>query len=157
MHIKLFSLQRNEEKMKYSIMLAAFYLLMSAQSQAIAETGGGKALTGYQCYTVDAARLHLTQDDYFSGRLFPAIHEDPTPDAKIVGRVPAIFYVNWPLKTENGFVEILYRTDHQGWVEKSGIRPLRKADGSPGGCKLWWGKDGRIMFALDPGVSIRNH
>jgi hypothetical protein len=41
-------------------------------------------------------------------------------------------------------------------VSLSGIRPLRKADGSLGSCKLSWGHDGRIVISLDPGVSLRN-
>jgi hypothetical protein len=112
-------------------------------------------LLGYQCYTVDGDRLGLTQQDYFSGRRFPLVLGAPAADAEVVGRVAVILYVKWPLKIENGFVEVLYHTDRLGWVPRDDIRPLRKADGTSGGCKLWSGKDG-IMFALDPGVAVGN-
>ena len=78
-------------------------------------------------------------------------------DAKVVlAPAPLLVYVKWPLEVENGFVAVLYHTDRTGWVARDDIRPLRKPDGTPGGCKLWWGRDGRIMFALDPGVRIWN-
>jgi len=114
-------------------------------------------LLGYKCYTIDAERLGLTREDFFTGRGLPSILEAPEVDAKVVlAPAPLLVYVKWPLEVENGFVAVLYHTDRTGWVARDDIRPLRKPDGTPGGCKLWWGRDGRIMFALDPGVRIWN-
>ena len=130
-------------------------ILVTPFSRAMAAENGTTIL-GFQCYAVDQRRLHLTLGDYFSGSKFPEVLDAPQVGAKAVSRVAAIFYVTWPLKIENDFVQVLYHTNRLGWVPQSAIRPLRKADGAPGGCKLWWGPDGRIMFALNPGVSIRN-
>ncbi len=142
--------------MKWLAMLSASMLCGASYASAAEWPVENTPLRGYQCYTVNEQALHLTQDDYFSGRKFPVILDNPQAGSKPVGRVPAIFYVTWPLKIENGFAQVLYHTDRLGWIPKSDIRALRNADGSAGGCKLWWGKDGRIMFALDPGVGIRN-
>ena len=62
----------------------------------------------------------------------------------------------WPLKTENGFTQILRANGQLAWIGANAIRPLRKGDGSPGGCKLSYAQDGRITFALDPGVAVGN-
>ena len=35
---------------------------------------------------------------------------------KSVGRVPGIFYVRWPLRVENGFVQVLHYMDRVGWI-----------------------------------------
>jgi hypothetical protein len=142
--------------MKWLAVLGASLLSGASYATAAEWPVENTPLLGYQCYTVNEQALNLTQNDYFSGRKFPVILDTPVAGSKPVGRVPAIFYVTWPLKVENGFVQVLYHTDRLGWIPKSDIRALRKADGSAGGCKLWWGKDGRIMFALDPGVGIRN-
>jgi hypothetical protein len=138
-----------------SIAFLLALVLGTSFSQVMAAENGTPIL-GFQCYTVAEQRLHLTPDDYFSGSKFPEVLDAPHVGAKAVSRVAAIFYVTWPLKIENDFVQVLYHTNQLGWVPQSAIRLLRKADGEPGGCKLWWGPDGRIMFALDPGVSIRN-
>jgi hypothetical protein len=142
--------------MKWFAMLSASVLCGAPYASAGEWPPENTPFLGAQCYTVNEQTLHLTQDDYFSGQKFPVILDSPEAGAKPVGRVAAIFYVTWPLKIENGFVQVLHHMDGLGWIPKSAIRPLRKADGSPGGCRLWWGKDGRVMFALDPGVSIRN-
>jgi len=145
--------------MKWLAMLFASVLCGVSYAAAGEQPAENTPLLGYQCYTVNEKTLHLTQDDYFSGQKFPVILEKPDDGSKSVGRVPGIFYVRWPLRGENGFVQVLHYMGRVGWIlgwiPGNDIRPLRKADGSPGGCKIWWGKNG-LMFALDPGVSIRN-
>ena len=81
---------------------------------AVAAPKENTPLLGYQCYTVDGDRLGLTQDD-FLGRSFPSFLGGPEADAEVVlARVAVILYVKWPLKIENGFVEVLYHTDRRG-------------------------------------------
>ena len=65
-------------------------------------------------------------------------------------------YVTWPLRTEYGFTQILRANGQLAWIADNAIRPLRKADGTQGGCKLWRAQNGRITFALNPGVAVGN-
>ena len=145
--------------MKWLSVLSASMFCAASYSSAAEWPPENTPLVGFQCYTVNEQTLHLTDDDYFSGQKFPVILEKPEEGSKSVGRVPGIFYVKWPLVGENGFVQVLHYIPGPGWIlgwiPERDIRPLRKADGSPGGCKIWRGKNG-LMFALDPGVSIRN-
>ena len=124
---------------------------------AVAAPKENTVLLGYQCYTIDTERLGLTRDDVFMGRNLPSFLAGPEADAKVVlAPAPLIIYVKWPLEIENGFAAVLYHSDRTGWIAREDIRPLRKPDGTPGGCKMWWGKDGRVMFALDAGVAVGN-
>ena len=141
--------------MKWLAMLSATVLCGASYAVAAELPPENTPLLGYQCYAVNEQTLHLTQDDLFSGRKFPVILDRPEVSATAVGRVAGIFYVTWPLKTDNGFVQILHHMNKLGWIPERDIRPLRKADGSPGGCKIWWGKNG-LMSELDPGVSVGN-
>ncbi len=141
--------------MKWLALLSASVLYAASSAAAGELPPENTPLLGYQCYAVNEKTLSLTQDDLFSGRRFPVILDRPEVGAKAVGRVAGIFYVTWPLKTENGFVQILHHMNKLGWIPENDIRPLRKADGSPGGCKIWWGKNG-LMSELDSGVSIGN-
>lgn len=141
--------------MKWLAVLSASVLFGASYASGAEWPAENTPLPGAQCYTVNEKTLHLTQDDYFSGQKFPRVLDRPEAGANVVGSVSAIFYVTWPLKIENGFVQVLHHIDKLGWIPERDVRPLRKADGSPGGCKIWWGKNA-LMFALDPGVSIRN-
>jgi|SRR5208337_1325912 len=141
--------------MKWLAMLSASALFGASYAIAGELPPENTPLRGYQCYSVNEQTLHLTQEDLFSGRKFPVILERPETGAKPVGRVAGIFFVTWPLKIENGFVQVLHHMDKLGWIPENAIRPLHKADGSPGGCKIWWGKNG-LMSELDPGVSTGN-
>jgi hypothetical protein len=41
-----------------------------------------------------------------------------------------------------------------GWVDQNVVHPLRRADGTTGGCTLIRRPDGRIILSLDPGVGV---
>ena len=47
-------------------------VLGTSSSRAMAGENG-TLISGFQCYTVDEQRLHLTPDDYFSGSKFPEV------------------------------------------------------------------------------------
>jgi hypothetical protein len=75
---------------------------------------------------------------------------------KPVSGVSTIIYIAWPPVIENGFVKAMAYGGKLGWLEQNAVTPLRRADGTTGGCTLRRRADGRIMFDLDPGVGI-NH
>lgn len=127
--------------------------LLSAQSLAGQDAW---SLKGFQCYALDTQRLHLSPDDVFKGKGLPPVFDAPIVGAKKVGVESEIIYVAWPLRTENGFTQILRANGQLAWIADNAIRPLRKADGTQGGCKLSQAQNGRITFALDPGVAVGN-
>lgn len=112
-------------------------------------------MSGYQCYKVNEKGLHITAADAFAGRGFPLVFSEPSTSSKRIGITSEIEYVIWPLKRNNGFVEILRPNGQIGWVAETTLIPLRKSDGTIGGCSLRRQPDGLITFKLDPGVAVR--
>ena len=97
--------------------------------------------------------LASSQDDLRTGERFPWMLDAPRDDAKPVGRVSGIIYIAWPPVVENGFLKAMGYGGKIGWLEQNAVRPLRRADGTTGGCTLRRRSDGRIMFDhLEPGV-----
>jgi len=113
------------------------------------------SLSGFQCYTLDRERLHISEEDYFHGRGLPPVFASPEPGARKVGVEAGIVYVAWPLIKKNGYTEILRANSELAWIQSDAVRPLRRADGSVGGCTLSKGNGGRIIFTLEPGVGVR--
>ena len=71
-------------------------------------------------------------------------------------RVSTIIYIVWPPVVENGFIKAMSYDGTTGWLEENAVRPLRRADGTTGGCTLSRNSNGLIMFHLQPGVGV-NH
>ncbi len=113
-------------------------------------------ISGFQCVGINIPGLHLSQDDLRTGAKFPWMLDAPKGDAKAVSRVSGIIYVAWPPVVENGFLKAMNYGGKIGWLEQNAVRPLRRADGTTGGCTLWRRSDGRIMFDPVPGVGINN-
>ena len=87
--------------MKVLGIVACLAMLMSFG--ALAGPTPNTPLLGYQCYTIDAERLGLSREDFFTGRGLPSILEAPEVDAKVVlAPAPLLVYVKWPLEIENG-------------------------------------------------------
>jgi hypothetical protein len=116
----------------------------------------GERISGFQCVGINILGLHLSQDDLRTGVGFPWILDAPKDDAKGVARVSGIIYVAWPPVIENGFLKAMSYGGKIGWLEQNAVRPLRRADGTTGGCTLWRGANGWVMFDPDPGVGINN-
>jgi hypothetical protein len=116
----------------------------------------GQIVSGFQCVGINIKGLHLSQDDLRTGGKFPWILDAPRDDAKAVSGVSTIIYIAWPPIIENGFVKAMAYGGKLGWLEQNAVTPLRRADGTTGGCTLRRRADGRIMFDLDPGVGINN-
>ncbi len=116
----------------------------------------GERISGFQCVGINIPGLHLSQDDLRTGAKFPWMLDAPRDDAKGVARVSGIIYIAWPPVVENGFLKAMSYGGKIGWLEEDAVRPLRRADGTTGGCTLWRRSDGRIMFDPDPGVGINN-
>lgn len=137
------------------IVLVCMGLLLGTASQAMAGKSG-TALNGFQCVALNSRALGLTPQDLWSGEGLPWVLETPVPNAPRVSRVSGIIYVTWPIKTANGFVQVLRHNGELGWLQSNAIRPLRRRDGSIGGCTLFQRGDGQVMFHLDPGVGVKN-
>ena len=116
----------------------------------------GEIVSGFQCVGINIKGLHLSQDDLRTGAKFPWILDAPRDGAKPVSRISAIIYIAWPPAIENGFVKAMSYDGKIGWLEQNAVRPLRRADGTTGGCTLRRRSDGRIMFHLEPGLGINN-
>ncbi len=116
----------------------------------------GEVVSGFQCVGINIPGLHLSQDDLRSGARFPLILDAPSEDAKAVRRISTIIYIAWPPVVENGFVKAMSYDGTTGWLEQNAIRPLRRADGTTGGCTLRRRADGQNMFHLEPGLGINN-
>ena len=112
-------------------------------------------LTGFQCFKLDEKALHITPDDAFAGRGLPRVFAEPSSSSKEIGSTGGIEYVAWPLKKQNGFMQILRVNGQLGWVIENAFIPLRKADGTIGGCTLQREPNGLILHKLDPGVAVR--
>ena len=138
--------------MKQLITLSAAWVIYATIS-SVADTEA--PIKGYQCFGLNTEALHLTPDDVFAGRNFPKIFNAPRVDATPIGDVSSLIYVTWPLKIDNGFVQVLRMNGELGWLTEKAIRAMHRADGSVGGCTLFWSKDrGLISAHLDPGVAI---
>jgi hypothetical protein len=111
----------------------------------------GSPLSEYQCYHIDAATLKLTPEDAWEGKGFPSVFTGPSEDSEKRGEASGLVYVAWPLRKDNGFVQILRGNGEIAWISEAVIRPLYRDPGSKGGCTLSW-HGNRIQFALDPGA-----
>lgn len=112
-------------------------------------------LSKYQCLKVNESALHITQEDAFVGKGFPHVFAEPTSASRALGTTSEIVTVAWPLIKTNGFVQVLWGSNRVGWVAATTLIPLRKKDGSIGGCTLRWREPGRIEMSLDPGVAVQ--
>jgi hypothetical protein len=142
-----------------SVMKAAIFVSSIVVLLAFSEAHGqpkGETVSGFQCVGINIPGLHLSQDDLRTGAKFPMIRDEPTDDAKAVRRISTIIYIAWPPVVQNGFVKAMSYDGTIGWLEENAVRPLRRADGTTGGCTLQRRSNGLIMFNLDPGVGI-NH
>ena len=140
--------------MKAVVFVSSMVALL-AFSEAHAQPNG-ETVSGFQCVGINIPGLHLRQDDLRTGARFPMILDEPRDDAKTVGRISTIIYIAWPPVIENGFVKAMSYDGRIGWLEENGVRLLRRADGTTGGCTLQRRSNGLIMFNLDPGVGV-NH
>jgi hypothetical protein len=127
---------------------------------ALSESDGyadivGTAVSGFQCVGINIETLRLTPDDLRTGNGFPWILDSPNAEAKRLGQVSTIIYVAAPVTVDNGFIKTMTYNGKIGWLDEKAVRPLRRMDGSTGGCTLSRRPDGRIMFHLDPGVGIK--
>jgi hypothetical protein len=114
----------------------------------------GEVISGFQCVGLNIKDLQISQDDLRTGARFPWILDKPSEDAKAVARVGTIIYIVWPPVVENGFLKAMSLGGKMGWVDQNTVRPLRRADGTTGGCTLTRRPDGRIILSLDPGVGV---
>ena len=140
--------------MKVAIFVSSIAVLL-----AFSEAHGqpkGETVSGFQCVGINIKGLQLSQDDLRTGAKFPLILDAPRDNAKPVRRISTIIYIAWPPVIENGFVKAMSYDGTTGWLEQNAVRPLRRADGTTGGCSLRRRSDGPIMFHLEPGLGINN-
>jgi hypothetical protein len=114
-----------------------------------------ETMSGFQCVGINIEGLHLGADDLRTGAGFPWILDAPKDGAKAISQVSSIIYVAWPIAVENGFMKAMTYDGKIGWLEQKAVRPLRRADGTIGGCTLSRRSDSRIMFHLDPGIGVK--
>ena len=113
-----------------------------------------KSMSGFQCVGINIEGLHLGAVVQ-TAPSFPSILDAPKDGATAISEVSGIIYVAWPIAVENGFVKAMTYDGKVGWLERIAIRPLRRANGTTGGCMLSRRADGRIIFHLDPGVGVK--
>jgi hypothetical protein len=111
----------------------------------------GSPLTGYECYSIDERVLKLTPEMAWEGKGFPPVFKGPSVESGKVGNASGLVYVAWPLRKDNGFVQIVRLEGQIAWISESVIRPLYRDPGSKGGCTLKW-HGNLIQFYLDPGA-----
>jgi hypothetical protein len=111
----------------------------------------GSPLTGFQCYSIDEKVLKLTPEEAFEGKGFPPVFNGPSEDSGKVGIASGLVYVAWPLRKDNGFLQILRGNGETAWISEAVMRPLYRDPGSKGGCTLKW-HGNRIQAYLDPGA-----
>jgi hypothetical protein len=143
-----------ESAMKVAVFVSSVVALL-----ALGEAHGeqeGVIISGFQCVGINIKGLHISTDDLRTGAGFPWMLDAPRDDAKAIGQVSGIIYVAWPPTVENGFLKAMAYDGKIGWLEQNAVRPLRRADGTTGGCILRRRSDGRIMFHLEPGLGINN-
>jgi hypothetical protein len=142
-----------------SVMKAVIFVSSIVALLTFGEVHGqlqGEIISGFQCVGINIPGLHLSQNDLRTGAKFPWMLDAPRDRAKPVSRVSGIIYIAWPPVVENGFLKAMSYGGKIGWLEQNAVRPLRRADGTTGGCTLWRRSDGRIMFDPEPGVGINN-
>jgi hypothetical protein len=111
----------------------------------------GSPLSGFQCYSINEKVLKLTPEEAWEGKGFPPVFKGPSEDSGKLGIASGLVYVAWPLRQENGFVQILRLEGQIAWISESVLRPLYRDPGSKGGCTLSW-RGNLVQFALDPGA-----
>ena len=139
-------------------MKAAVYVSRIVALLAFSEAHGdpeGQTVSGFQCVGINIPGLHLTADDLRTGEKFPWMLMRQGR-RKAVGRVSGIIYIAWPPVVESGYLKAMSYGGKIGWLEQNAVRPLRRADGTTGGCTLRRRSDGRIMFHPEPGLGINN-
>ena len=139
--------------MNTKFLICLFSLSVSCSSALASSTS--LTFKDFQCYGLNSKKLGLSAEDLYNGKGLPPAFAEPRADARKVGTEPGIIYVRYPLAIENGFVQILRRNGQIAWISEDAIRPLRRADGSIGGCTLRWSPDGKyVQQSLDPGVGV---
>jgi hypothetical protein len=139
-----------------TVMKAAYFvsgivtLLTFSEAHAGPE---GETVSGFQCEGINIPGLHLSQDDLRTGAGFPWMLDAPRDDATGVARVSGIIYIAWPPVVGNGFLKTMSYGGKIGWLEENAVRPLRRSDGTTGGCTLRRRADGWTMFHLEPGLA----
>ncbi len=140
-------------------MKAAIYISGIVALLAFSEAQGepeGETVSGFQCVGINIPGLHLTPDDLRTGAGFPWMLDAPRDGAKAIGQISGIIYIAWPPVVENGFLKARAYDGKKGGLEQNAVLPLRRANGTTGGCTLRRRSEGRIMFHLEPGLGI-NH
>ena len=130
-----------------------FALLTCSEAQAVPQ---GEVIPGFQCVGLNIKGLHLSKDDLWTAAKNPWILDAPNAGANPVAKVPMIIYIAWPPVVENGFLKAMSLGGKMGWLDENAVRPMRRADGTTGGCTLRRRPDGRITFSLEPGVGPFN-
>jgi hypothetical protein len=138
-------------------MRAAIFVSSIVALLTLSEARGtpqGEIISGFQCVGLNAKSLNLSAEDIWTGARNPWILDAPSNDAKLMAKVPNIVYIAWPPVVENGFLKAMSLGGKIGWLEEKAVRPLRRADGTTGGCTLRRRPDGGITLSLDPGVGV---
>lgn len=134
--------------MKPRFIAAIAVLLSAAAIPAVAQQRGSStvgALAGYRCMDLNVPAADL--DDLAR---MPAVLSQPRTDAPRIGVASATMIATDPLRTSNGFTQILHLDGRQGWVESTKLRPWARPQVPGATCTPARLSNGRIGFDIGP-------
>lgn len=123
-------------------------LLGWAATQAAAQQRGVSvvnALSGYQCMD-----LNVPAGDLDDLARMPAVLSEPRADAPRIGVASATMIATAPLRTTNGYTQVLHLDGRQGWIESAKLRRWGRPQVPAATCTPARLSNGRIGFDIGP-------
>lgn len=125
---------------KFGIVFTVFLLVGVSNASAL----GVKAvrpIAGYKCMS-----LNLSEDQMLHEMNGPMIRQQPSSTAASLGQVSALVIAADPIRTENGFTQVLTFDGKPGWVESAKLKPFRNTLNPSARCVPSVMSDGRLGF-----------
>lgn len=102
-----------------------------------------RSLEGFKCMMPNMTEAQMLHDPNS-----PSIMQQPSSGAREIGQTAAQVIVYDPVRTENGFVEVLALSGQSGWVQSSQLIPYRSVSNPSARCIPSMMSNGRPGFAF---------